>query len=632
MIGPFRNRVVQIRVDHGSSHYTHGSGFRVGGHFVLTAAHVVSENWTISVCVPDEVKDWYQAELVDGGFVDPEVVDMAFLALPEELSTVESVSVAIVDQDGPVPYPIEGCWSVGYPEFQKLKKNGGVSVRDTVEVLGVVPPAENLHTGLLSLRVNTTPQSLPPEDQALNDSVWTGMSGAAVFAGEQLIGVITEHAPRRGNSTISVTPLRHINKLDTDEARRSWWKRLDVDAADFDLLPRLPSPTEQPTLNAAQARRLSRPPPCPSGFVGRDELISRVEKALCSGKSVGLRGLGGVGKTSVAACVAKHVKSRFAAVQWVKLGKLPDLGTRAIVERCAAILGECNVDAYPPRLSTAPSDEELDEWRRFLSGVAEDLGGLLVVFDDFWLGKVAEDTVKALRLGAPSVMVVTGRDVALVTRNVPGGSNEEVLPLKEDAALRLLLSQIGDLPVPDELPPQLHDDFCALVRLIGGLPIAVVILAGFLRGKWQPRSEPELQKLLVTLADRRTRLEEKNVTPESELAASIGAVVQVSVDALTGDDDRTKDDARLVLAGLSVLQPEPASFTEPVMVDLAVALALDKPPDRKARAEAAIEKLTGASLLSVVADGGGVKGGFNRSWRHNAPRSASRRLRSASAN
>jgi hypothetical protein len=32
-------------------------------------------------------------------------------------------------------------------------------------------------------------------------------------------------------------------------------------------------------------------------------------------------------------------------------------------------------------------------------------------------------------------------------------------------------------------------------------------------------------------------------------------------------------------------------------------------------------------LMAVV-----TKGGFNRSWRHNAPRSASRRLRSASAN
>jgi hypothetical protein len=47
---------------------------------------------------------------------------------------------------------------------------------------------------------------LPPRQEALGESQWSGMSGAAVLAGERLIGVVSEHSPRRGESTITVTP------------------------------------------------------------------------------------------------------------------------------------------------------------------------------------------------------------------------------------------------------------------------------------------------------------------------------------------------------------------------------------------------------------------------------------------
>jgi len=72
----------------------------------------------------------------------------------------------------------------------------------------MIPPAENLVGGLLSLHVTDAPRVLVPQREALAESQWSGMSGAAVLVGERLIGMVSEHAPRCGDSTITVTPTK----------------------------------------------------------------------------------------------------------------------------------------------------------------------------------------------------------------------------------------------------------------------------------------------------------------------------------------------------------------------------------------------------------------------------------------
>ena len=100
----------------------------------------------------------------------------------------------------------------------------------------MILPAENLVSGLLSLQVTSAPRALPPRQEALGQSQWSGMSGAAVLAGERLIGVVSEHAPRRGESTITVTPLASLNQLSSATAGQ-WWAQLDADPAQLVMLP-----------------------------------------------------------------------------------------------------------------------------------------------------------------------------------------------------------------------------------------------------------------------------------------------------------------------------------------------------------------------------------------------------------
>ena len=75
-------------------------------------------------------------------------------------------------------------------------------MRETAEVHGSIPPLSDIRSELLSLKVKNPPRDLPPQEKTLAETEWSGMSGAAVLSGDSLIGVVSEHAKRRG-------PVRH---------------------------------------------------------------------------------------------------------------------------------------------------------------------------------------------------------------------------------------------------------------------------------------------------------------------------------------------------------------------------------------------------------------------------------------
>ena len=256
---PLQERVVEIILDLGTGlaeQYRYGSGFRLGGRLVLTAAHVVAGAAPAGIVVrgPDKVP--HPARVVDGLAGDPDTVDLALLELRDEIAELPPPPVAAIDRDAPVPVPVEGCWAVGYPLFQEVESAKKKMVRETKQVWGMILPAENLVGGLLSLQVTSAPRALPPQQEALGQSQWSGMSGAAVLAGERLIGVVSEHAPRRGESTITVTPLANLNRLPA-AATAQWWVHLGADPERLVMLParrERAEPAYRATLRQLRAR------------------------------------------------------------------------------------------------------------------------------------------------------------------------------------------------------------------------------------------------------------------------------------------------------------------------------------------------------------------------------------------
>ena len=283
---PLRERVVEVEVDLGKSGepYRYGSGFRLGGRLVLTAAHVVADASAAKIMVrgPDKVP--HPAYVVEGLVGDPDDADLALLQLTDEAAELPTTpAVASVNRDAAVPVPVDGCWAVGYPLFQEVASSSAGSdpvTRETAQVWGMILPAENLVGGLLSLQVTSAPRDLPPHQEALGESQWSGMSGAAVFAGERLLGVVSEHAPRRGPSTITVTPLTRVDRMPNALVQK-WWTHLNADPAQLIELPerrRREEPAYRRVLRHLRERTM---------LVGRDVELAKI-RAFATGAATGL--------------------------------------------------------------------------------------------------------------------------------------------------------------------------------------------------------------------------------------------------------------------------------------------------------------------------------------------------------
>jgi hypothetical protein len=247
---PLAARLVEVIADQGkaaAARYRWGSGCIVVGRTVLTAAHVVAE--AVSVQVRDPHKRLYSAT-VDVRFVgdvNGPGPDLALVEIddPGFTDDLPPIGLAAIDRDSPTAEPLGRCHAIGYPWFAETPSP--TAIRDTVDAIGVLPVASGLARGLLSLVVSVSPRSLPPGDRRLTDSEWAGMSGAPVVAAGWLVGVVIEHAPRAGPSTITAVPLTALQYDDqhpgwgpgiTDPA--GWWSRLGGRAPA--AWPRLPAP------------------------------------------------------------------------------------------------------------------------------------------------------------------------------------------------------------------------------------------------------------------------------------------------------------------------------------------------------------------------------------------------------
>ena len=192
-------------------------------------------------------------------------MDLALLELCDQTAELPAPPVAAVDRDAPVP-AVEGCWAVGYPLFQEVESAG----RETAQVWGIIPPAENLVGGLLSLQVTSAPRALPPRQEALGQSQWSGMSGGG--------GAGRRAADRRGQRA-RAPPRRIDDHRDPagqprpaacrDRAR--WWVYLAADSKQLVMLP-VPrgrvEPAYRTTLRQLRARM--------KVLQGRDEELAAI--------------------------------------------------------------------------------------------------------------------------------------------------------------------------------------------------------------------------------------------------------------------------------------------------------------------------------------------------------------------
>jgi hypothetical protein len=215
------DRAVEVIYDRGEDarpRWLVGPGWLVGGRLVLTAAHCVGgRDGRGSLLVRRHLDDRrhadYKAVLAteDGErAVGPEDLAVLEIVDPRFDGIADQVRYGVVDRSR--PHQVKQCWGVGFPHFkERLSQDGPAPLRDTQHLSGVIHTASNLVTGLLEFQVTSRPTD-PTGPGELDHTPWQGMSGTAVFAddpeyGTCLLGVVSEHHPLEGSSSLTVVPI-----------------------------------------------------------------------------------------------------------------------------------------------------------------------------------------------------------------------------------------------------------------------------------------------------------------------------------------------------------------------------------------------------------------------------------------
>ncbi len=198
-MAPVRERVAAVLAEG-----RQGSGYLLAPRVVLTAAHVVRGAARIRAAVPDGPGEVGCRVLWQG---DPAHDDAALLLAADDLTA------------GPLPpvdwgthaglEPLTGCQAVGFPHARR----GPGGVLESEQLLGTVKPGSSLIGGLLVLDSAYTPPAARPD----GGSPWAGFSGAALFHGDVLLGVVRADPHGWAHGRVEAVPAALV--LGRDEPR-----------------------------------------------------------------------------------------------------------------------------------------------------------------------------------------------------------------------------------------------------------------------------------------------------------------------------------------------------------------------------------------------------------------------------
>ncbi|MFC0463873.1 ATP-binding protein [Kineococcus gynurae] len=201
-----------------------GSGTDLGGGLILTAAHVVFDAGVPSTEV--RISPLSSAATADPllgtvvwprAWTDPGPERRVAGNTPPDLALVRLNTSPLIPRrpvrlgriTGSSPYDVE---FVGFPRQQRL--GGKPDDRDTRPVMATrrdseqasasIAPATGVRDGRLALDVHS---SFPTGDGRAEGSGWSGASGAGVFGGGLLLGVVADDDVRYGGGRLLATPL-----------------------------------------------------------------------------------------------------------------------------------------------------------------------------------------------------------------------------------------------------------------------------------------------------------------------------------------------------------------------------------------------------------------------------------------
>jgi tetratricopeptide (TPR) repeat protein/transcriptional regulator with XRE-family HTH domain len=283
-------------------------------------------------------------------------------------------------------------------------------------------------------------------------------------------------------------------------------------------------------------------------LLGRHTLMMHVKERLLQGDSLALtalNGLPGIGKTALAVALATdlEVQTRFRdGILWAGLGPHPKV--LDLLARWGKLLG-----VAPSEVENVNSQEAWGRTLRATIGKRR----LLLIIDDAWS---PEDALAFQVGGAHCVHLLTTRLPQVAFTFAQQGAI--VVPELEEADGLALLARF----IPQHVQ-QHPEDACALVRAVGGLPLALTLMGKYLASHAFTGQPRRVQAALSQLQNTERRLCLSMPVAPSERSPSLSDTTPLSLHATIAISDQQLDpQAHAALCSLSVFPPKPNSFSE----------------------------------------------------------------------
>lgn len=304
---PARERLAEIVVTRPGEEPTRGSGYLVAAGRVLTAFHVVREATSIGAWLgaPEELREEACLHVDVRSVVKVEAADLALLRVTGSGGRPvagERALVGRLDRDSATSVQ---AVAAGFPRHKLRPAPGrpGVRLREARYVWGSISGASNPKTRTYALEVRDPPDK---DSEADRHSPWEGMSGAAVWSGQRLIGIVGQHHPAEGPGTLTVRPIDELYSRATEDQLREWQAEL----------PQLPEAAERLVVAAPRsARARGAEQLAPPVLIGRDaELADLGELAESDVQWLWVKGEAFAGKTALLAWFTLHPPERVDVV------------------------------------------------------------------------------------------------------------------------------------------------------------------------------------------------------------------------------------------------------------------------------------------------------------------------------
>jgi tetratricopeptide (TPR) repeat protein len=569
MSGLDPERAAEVITDRAVGADGRGSGYLVTSRQVLTAAHVLTGAVEVRVRFnADQAGEW--SARAEATWSDPNL-DIAVLSIRESSIVPRGAApVAAGVRFGRIVRPPVDCETLGFPLFKLREDPSRLSAddrpsryRNSEHAIGTVTSWSGLRDGTMSVRVGA-----PERDPKPDRSPWEGMSGAALFSGEYLIGVIGKHHRGDGPGTLTAYRVDHwLNQLTAEQI---------AELASLIGLPDTPGALAQLTAaGQPQAGRLPRLlPATTSAFTGREDELAQL---LTLGDMAGagatpgmvvisaIDGMAGIGKTALAVHAGHLLADRFPDGQlFIDLHGY----TRGLTPRDPADVLAIFLQAFdvPPQKIPADPEARAALFRERLAGTRT-----LLVLDN----AATEGQIRPLIPAESQCLVLVTSRRRLKALDDAHTLALDVLPMPDAVALfRTVASRASAEAAVDGRVGGLLEE---VVDLCGRLPLALRIAAALIRHRpaWN----------LALLADR-LRQARLNLQGFTDGDRDLATVFDLSYQVLTASEQELFRSLGLVPG------PEVDAYS--------AAALLDTDP---ASAERLLQDLVDHSLLTELSPG-----------------------------